>query len=198
MLSSFNVYQLYHAINLHFTSSKYDFFTYNGKTNATMASFEKRKDRYWYQKLGKKILDENELILFLAANFIENGKIWIGNLLTEESFDCYLKHKAVLESIEYRFEQDCNVIFGEIENPIQVFKVDNGYPILLKLLLRNEINIESVCLILRFINFISCWNKSLTDDIRWQLMRNKIIKYEPFIAAKEDRIKRIFLSHIKS
>ena len=32
----------------HFTNPKYDFFKYGGKSRATMAAFNKRKDKYWF------------------------------------------------------------------------------------------------------------------------------------------------------
>ena len=44
-MNEFEAYKHYLALKLHF-SSDYDYFKYNGKTNATQQSFEKRKDRF--------------------------------------------------------------------------------------------------------------------------------------------------------
>ena len=56
------------ALKLHF-SSDYDYFKYNGKTNATQQSFEKRKDRFRFSKLARK-LEDPLLIEFFVSNII--------------------------------------------------------------------------------------------------------------------------------
>lgn len=195
-MNSFETYCLYHAINLHFTSDKYDFFKYGGKTKVTIDSFEKRHDRYFFKKLNKKITDENDLIIFFVANILENDKNWIGNLLAEESFECYFKHKSVMESLKYRFEQDCNILFQEIENPMSIFKVSNEYPPILKKLFRKEINIETVCIIQKHLNFISYFDKYMSNDIRWPNIKKKIMKYTPFLIFDSNVYKNILKSHV--
>ena len=53
----------------HFTNRKYDFFRYGGKSRATMTSFNKRKDKYWFEKTSRKYSDE-QIVDFLLANFV--------------------------------------------------------------------------------------------------------------------------------
>ncbi len=53
----------------HFTNSKYDFFKYGGKSRATMTSFNKRKDKYWFEKTSRKYSDK-QILDFLLANFV--------------------------------------------------------------------------------------------------------------------------------
>ena len=53
-VTPFETYQSYLSMKSHFTNRKYDFFRYGGKSRATMASFNKRKDKYWFEKTSRK------------------------------------------------------------------------------------------------------------------------------------------------
>ena len=53
-MEGYEVYKIYLALKLHFTKDNYNFFTFNGKSRASLSSFEKRNDRYFFKKLGKK------------------------------------------------------------------------------------------------------------------------------------------------
>ena len=67
----------------HFTNRKYDFFTYGGKSRATMTSFNKRKDKYWFEKTSRKYSDQ-EITDFLLANFVTADtpqNLWIGEII---------------------------------------------------------------------------------------------------------------------
>ena len=52
-MTEFEAYIQFLALKLHFTSEHYDYFKYNGKHNATMASFEKRTDKRFFKRLAK-------------------------------------------------------------------------------------------------------------------------------------------------
>ena len=54
-VTPFETYQSYLSMKNHFTNRKYDFFRYGGKSSATVTSFNKRKDKYWFENI-KKIL----------------------------------------------------------------------------------------------------------------------------------------------
>ena len=50
-MDAFQAYTLYLALKQHFTPGRgYDFFKYNGKTNASKNAFETRKDKYFFHK----------------------------------------------------------------------------------------------------------------------------------------------------
>ena len=69
VMSPFETYQTYLSMKSHFTNRKYDFFKYGGKSRATVTSFNKRKDKYWFEKTSRKYSDK-EIIDFLLANFV--------------------------------------------------------------------------------------------------------------------------------
>ena len=49
-VSPFETYQHYLSLKNHFTNPKYDFFKYGAKTRASITSFNKRKDKYFFEK----------------------------------------------------------------------------------------------------------------------------------------------------
>ena len=59
-MTDFEAYRQFLALKLHFTSEHYDYFKYNGKHNATMASFEKRTDKRFFKKLVRKNINITE------------------------------------------------------------------------------------------------------------------------------------------
>ena len=68
-VTPFETYQSYLSMKNHFTNRKYDFFRYGGKSSATVTSFNKRKDKYWFEKTSRKYSDD-EIVNFLLANFV--------------------------------------------------------------------------------------------------------------------------------
>jgi len=52
--TGFAAFALYNALKTHFTSTSYDFFKYNGKTNVSKETFMKHKSKYQFYKLSRK------------------------------------------------------------------------------------------------------------------------------------------------
>ena len=57
----FDAYKQYLSLKNHFTKEKYDYHKYCGKSRATVQSFYKRKDRFWFEKLARN-KDDKEVI----------------------------------------------------------------------------------------------------------------------------------------
>ena len=83
-MEGYEVYQTYLALKLHFTKENYNFFIFSGKTRASKQSFEKRKDKYFFKKLGRKF-EREELINFFVSHFIHDDGAWIGNISVYKS-----------------------------------------------------------------------------------------------------------------
>ena len=58
----------YLALKNHFTKKSYDYHKYCGKSRATVQSFYKRKDRFWFEKVVRQKTDK-EVVEFFVANF---------------------------------------------------------------------------------------------------------------------------------
>ena len=181
-MTGYETFEIYQALKLHFTSDSYDFFKYNGKTNVSVSAFENRKDKYHFYKLSRKCTNRDDLINFIVANFVEDEKSWVGNLLMEEADMNYRKRQKVIQSLSYTFENDCKVIFEDCaSNPNAVLKTDGDYPVLLTKTLRKETQIETLCILNEILEFFPMWSRKITDTIRWPEYRKKCIKYTAFL-----------------
>ena len=79
------------SLKNHFTKEKYDYHKYCGKSRATVQSFYKRKDRFWFEKLARNKSDQ-EVVEFFVSNFItctDPSKLWIGEMIREEKVDMF-------------------------------------------------------------------------------------------------------------
>ena len=180
-MTGYEVFGIYQALKLHFTQESYNFFKYNGKTYVSINAFENRKDKYHFHKLSRKYTDKQELIDFIVANFLVSDRLWVGDLLSEDAEVRHNARKKTLQSLSYVFENDCKTLFDG-QNPNDILKVpERDYPVLLRKSLRNEIQIETVCLLNKILNFIPKWDKQIADTIRWPNYRNKVIKYTAFL-----------------
>ena len=189
MITAYETFQLYNALKLHFTGN-YDYFKYSGKSNVSIDSFEKRKDKYHFYKLSRKYTNKEEMKNFLVANFVDNEQLWVGDLLNEGAQQNYLRRQKSLQSISYVFENDIKDIFEGVEDKNALMRCREGYypPLLLKYL-RREIQIETLCVLEKILNFINVWDDCITETIRWPGIKRKIVKYQPFITFDEVRLK---------
>lgn len=190
-MTGFEAFSTYQALKLHFTSDSYDFFKYNGKTNVSVSTFENRKDKYHFYKLSRKFNSKDELIPFIASNFVENDKVWVGDLLTSEAEENYRKHQKIIQSISYIFENECRNLMDDVGNPNDLLVTDGEYPVLLKKALRQEVHIETVCLLNQILGFFPMWNKKISDTIRWPDYRRKCLKYAAFLPKDDVKYKLI-------
>ena len=72
-MTGYEAYKEYLALKNHFTLDNYDYIKYNGRVSASESSFLKRKDKFFFTKLGKKF-DGEELKYFLVSNQFHSHK----------------------------------------------------------------------------------------------------------------------------
>lgn len=192
MITGYEAFSLYQAIKLHFTTASYDFFKYGGKSRISVDSFENRKDKYHFYKLSRRLSNRDDLIMFLVANTLNNDKLWVGDLLTEESETVFRQRQKVIQSISYVFENDCVKIFDGIDNPNTVLQSEAGdYPILLKKVLRKEVELETLIILNEILNFFPMWNRKIEDTIRWPQVYLKANKYAAFLTLDTVKYKNV-------
>jgi hypothetical protein len=191
-ITGYEAFGLYQAIKLHFTTDSYDFMKYGGKSKISVDAFDNRKDKYHFHKLSRRLTSQDELIMFLVANFIHNDTIWVGDLLTEESETIYRQRQRVLQSMSYIFENDCRKIFDGVSNPNEVLQSDDGdYPRLLKMTLQKDTEIETLCILNNILGFLPLWNRKITDTVRWPQYSRKVSKYAAFLPKDAVKYKLI-------
>jgi len=188
--TGFEAFALYNALKTHFTSSSYDFFRYNGKTNVTKDSFMKNKAKYQFYKLSRKYSLE-QLRNFFLANFIYGDSTWVGEMLGPEGDKAYSKWQKTNQSLTYVFEND---IIGLVGNdvPEQMLIVNDGqHPKLLREVMSGSIAIETMVILNDIMNFFPMWNRKISDDIIWPNWRLKCEKYAPFVIYDKVKFKNI-------
>ena len=185
MYGGFDVYKIYLAVKLHFTSKDYDFYKYGGKVNCKLETFTKRNDRYFFHKLSKKY-NENEILDFFVANFITDSKKWIGNLLQNDGRDVYLDYKKRKEAFAYHFKQDCGNIASDFSR--RNISFDDGFipiggqhPRVLRLLIQRKISYQTTIVLNHYLGFVKNWDKEITEKIVWPEISLKVTRLKPFI-----------------
>ena len=114
IVTPFETYQTYLSMKSHFTNKRYDFFKYGGKSRATMSSFNKRKDKYWFEKTSRKFSDQ-EVVDFLLSNFVSTDNpqnLWIGEIINsgERKYAEWMKRK---QSLTYLFKEQLKELLSE-------------------------------------------------------------------------------------
>ena len=189
-VTPFETYQSYLSMKSHFTNRKYDFFRYGGKSRATMASFNKRKDKYWFEKTSRKYSD-GEIVDFLLANFVttDNPKnLWIGEIINSGE-RIYAEWTKRQQSISYLFKEESNKLLEE--NQLQeLFECGKGHPLILKRFLGGDISLETFVIFDIIFSFSKKFDEKLLDPV-WETVSMKIRKYKPFLSINVSNFKKI-------
>jgi hypothetical protein len=194
-LSGYEAYTLFQSLKLHFTTERYNFFTYQGKVNMSTDAFLRNKDRFLYEKLARKY-NADQLKGLMIANFIHD-KVWIRDHLDEEGYERYVEHLKVTQSLTYMFTNDIDKMFSSVKDPKDLFRVKpNQNPLILEMLLRNEVTLETCCILNSFVEFSKQYDEKMKDDYIWEKLRMKISKYTPFIEFDRKKFGKILKDKI--
>ena len=189
-VTPFETYRTYLSMKSHFTNPKYDFVKYVGKSRATMTSFNKRKDKYWFEKTSRKYSDQ-EVIDFLLSNFVNATNpqnLWIGEIINSGE-RTYADWKMRQQSLTYMFTEQSSTLLSE--NDLEkVFNCSKGHPIILKKYLGGEISLETLSILEKIFSFQSKFDKKLKDPV-WETVSMKLKKYLPFLNINVFHFKKI-------
>jgi len=192
-VTPFETYQHYLSLKNHFTNPKYDFFKYGAKTRASLTSFNKRKDKYWFEKTSRKYSDK-EIIDFLVSNFAATDNpqnLWIGEIINsgERTYADWMRRQ---QSLSYLFKEQSEELLtnNELET---VFNCSKGHPPVLKSFLSGKICIETLCIYDKIFLFGKKFDQKLLDPV-WETVSLKIKKYNPFLNIDVFSYKKILRS----
>ena len=187
-MTGLDVYKDYIALKSHFYTKKYDYIKNNGRIRASIKSFHKRNDKVFFEKLSKR----KDFHTFLLFNLLETNN-WIGEIvINKSSLDIYKKHKKFIQNLTYSFQ----IEIKKVNFPGDFIIDKNEYPEILKKLIRNEINYETLSLLSYFINFLDYWNEKFPNDVFISPYIMKISKYIKFLKFNENRIINIIEERI--
>lgn len=179
-MTPFDAYKTYLALKNHFTKPKYDYFKYAGKSRASVESFNKRKDKYWFERISRQKNDD-EIKNFFLSNFIRSDNpqsMWIGEVIREGE-SCYKEWIKRQQSLKYIFTQESQEMFSE-GNLEEILDCSKQHPVILKKFLSGKISIETLVIHDKIFLFRNNFDKKLLDPV-WEIVSLKIQKYSPFL-----------------
>jgi len=190
IVTPFEVYQNYLSLKSHFNNPKYDYFKYNKKVRATLTSFNRRKDKYFFERTSRKLSDK-EVVDFLVSNFVATdspGNLWIGSIINsgERTYAEWMRRQ---QSLTYLFKEQSRELLSE--NKLEtVFNCSKGHPIVLKKFLSGQLSLETLVIYDKIFGFSKTFDKKLLDPV-WETVSLKITKYSPFLNIDMFQYKRI-------
>ncbi len=190
IVSPFETYQHYLSLKNHFTNPKYDFFKYGAKTRASITSFNKRKDKYWFEKTSRKYNDK-EVVDFLVSNFVSADNpqnLWIGEIINsgERTYADWMRRQ---QSLTYLFKEQSAELFSETKLD-DALNCSKGHPMVLKRFLSGKLSLETLTIYDRIFRFSADFDKKLLDPV-WETVSLKIKKYNPFLNIDVFQFKKI-------
>ena len=186
----FDSYKCYLSLKNHFTKESYDYHKYCGKSRATVQSFYKRKDRFWFEKVVRQKSDQ-EVVDFFVANFVscsDPQSLWIGEIM-KEGETRYKEWQKKVQSLSYLFKEESQQIFSQHKFE-EVFDCSKSHPVLLKMFLSGKISLETLVIYDRIFMYGSNFDKKLKDPV-WESVSMKIKKYNPFLNIDVFRYRKI-------
>ena len=157
-----------------------------------MTSFNKRKDKYWFEKTSRKYSDD-QIVDFLLANFVttDNPKnLWIGEIINSGRKNIRKIGTRRQQSISYLFKEECSELLGEYKLD-ELFECGKGHPIILKRFLGGDISLETFVIFDIIFAFSDKFDEKLLDPV-WETVSLKIRKYKPFLNINVFNFKKYY------
>tara|TARA_B100001167_G_scaffold187596_1_gene149953 strand:- start:61 stop:723 length:663 start_codon:yes stop_codon:yes gene_type:complete len=198
---TFRAWKTYHGMYLHFTGS-YDYFKYFGNAPwGTIASMEKYFAKFEHQtgfswqrgfftSLGKKMTKEHDLIYYYLSQ-LTRGK----NYPSEFLDDYYDEYRIKMESFTLHLQRNMKVIVEYMKEYDlkfnELFECDGiNHPPILKLLLGEDISLETFTVLDIILGFTNIVDKKLIDPI-WRDQKTLCYNYKPFLEVNVDEKRRL-------
>jgi len=198
---TFRAWKTYHGMYLHFTGS-YDYFKYFGNAPwGTIASMEKYFAKYEHQtgfswqrgfftSLGKKMTKEHDLIYYYLSQ-LTRGK----NYPSEFLDDYYDEYRIKMESFTLHLQRNIKVVVEYMKEYDlkfnELFECDGiNHPPILKLLLGEDISLETFTVLDIILGFTKIVDKKLIDPI-WRDQKTLCYNYKPFLEVNVDEKRRL-------
>ena len=191
--SGYGAYVVFITVRTHFESRSFDFFKHH-KVKAHKETYEKRNDKWFFEKIAKRY-ETKDLRDFFIANRLVDCK-YITELLEDEAHQNYINYQARRQALSYLYSGELDKVFKHgIQKPFEIAK--DKYPYIITLYLRGVISPETMVILNDYIPFFEKFDKYLgRNDIIWSRVELKLEKYKPFLKYDRERFKRILKEKI--
>ncbi|ASU00603.1 DNA helicase loader [Aeromonas phage AS-gz] len=200
-ISAKGAFMLYLMMKQHM-AGKYDIIKYSWNMKVTDAAFNKRRDKYFFDKMSDKFHLKDLTEIFLAT-FLENSNGWAGDLVSEDAMAAhrellgrYIRFSEIyredLKNLVY-FSNKVNVPIGKL---LEYNEKQQTSPIF-KLLQSGLIKTETFLVIDSFLGIIDKIDEKMSADIIWQNWHTKLVNYRKLVVINNDIAKAKFIQHVK-
>ena len=189
-MEPFQIFREYLALKFHFSKPNYDYFKYNKKIRVSLESYNKRNDRYFFERASRKYNDK-EIIDFFVSNFVSSNtsnNLWIGEIINsgEKNYKEWIKRQ---QSLTYLFKEQSEELFSQIKLD-DALSCAKGHPLILKKYLSGKLFLENLVIYDKILNFSKEFDKKLLDPV-WETVGLKIKKYSPFLNINVFQYKKL-------
>lgn len=192
-----SVYKLYLMLKQHF-NGKYDVIKYNWNIRMSDAAYQKRKDKYFFSRLGERF-KLNELIFLFMSNFVANQNAWVGDIIDSDAISFYQEYIGKLRRIDYIYEQEVKNIFyfaknkGITLNEVIRYRPEHNSSYIFKLLQSDLISFETFIILDSFIPIIDEHDKGNELNIVWDKYSVRLKAYRKLLNINIDEAKKTFI-----
>jgi len=189
MTSSYDAYIDYFALRNHFNSS-YDYIKYKGKLRRSQEVFEKRKDKWIFEKLAKR----QDYHKFLLANLSRKPKLWITDIVGNNEAEIrYVEWKKIQQSMGYIFEHEIQAL------PVDMYRNIRNYH---RVVILNEYYCKNICLETLCILSDLTGHQDVTpfviqDNPVWKELLENVRNYTPFIKYDKAKMRALAYRHFE-
>lgn len=186
-MTAYECYYVFLCLKSHFSKPSYDVFKYNWKTRTSLASFNKRKDRLFFERISRKKSDD-EIKEFFISNFAytENPRgVYIPDLI-QEGEEIYTRWKKYNQSLFYNFKLEMDV-FVSHQDLNEFMKCKNSqHSLLIQKYLQKHLSLETLVIVNQIFNYVKKYDEILDDPV-WEILSLKIKKYSPFVNINKEK-----------
>lgn len=187
-MSPYECYITYLSIKQHFTSESYDFFTYNAKVRSSVATYNKRKDRFFFEKLSRNKTRE-EIINYFVASFVVDpdiSKVWVGDLKEKGEYN-YSHWKERNNNLLNLFQSELNLLTKDQTLYESISFELTSHPLIIKKYMKGEVSIETLTILNNLCSFI----KENEYDPVMKIISFKVKKYSPFLRYDKNEFLKV-------
>lgn len=192
-MKPFEAYQTFITLKAHFKNSKFDYHRF-GKVKVAPETFERRKDRYYFEKLAKRYSRE-EIVEFFLSQILAN-KSWVGDMLGEDAEETHLSRLKRVQSLQYHIKGEINKLWETCKDDPECFnklfhQEDGTHPRIFRSVMEKRISPETFLVLDHLLHFTKQWN--MDGDPIWEEVGIPLLRYAPFLHldTRRDELKRI-------
>jgi hypothetical protein len=186
-MTPIDVFKKYVAVKIHFNSDKFDYTKSKGYTkNITQNAYQKRSDKYYFEKISTK-LDDEEIVPFFVSNFIEDSNMWSGDLASfGRSLKTYKDWKIRMGNLKSETRTDINNINAYLKKNDLTFRdivvsKENEIPVLLKMYYQKLLTKETMIFFDYVFTLFDRYDIIYTEDPLWKAESKVLRKYGRFL-----------------